>query len=88
MIDERRYADHHRRLVNWLDLWGIKGDRLREALRIIADGEKRAGNCAFAVNEAVFMATDCGEIAERKKLESLIYSALAKMQTEDRAANP
>jgi len=83
MIDQRRYADFHARLGHRLRRWIASERRVRRALQIIADGEKRAGDCAFAINEEVFRATDFRALALDAQLKWVIYSALAEMQKED-----
>ena len=83
MIDQRRYADHHARLGHLLRTWIQSERRVRRALQIVADGEKRAGDCAFALNREVFLATDFVALARDAKLKSLIYSALAQIQEVD-----
>jgi len=87
MIDQRRYADHHARLQHLLRRWIASERRVRRALQIVADGERRAGDCAFAVNEEVFRATDFVALARDAKLKSLIYSALAVMREESQPSD-
>lgn len=83
MIDERCYREFHERLTHLLRTWCGSERQVRRALQIVADGERRYGDYAFAVNREVFMAADFVALARDAKLKSLIYSALAKMQEED-----